>query len=286
MKKIKIIIFIVFTTFLFVLLTIFVLAGQKRESDIEIYTIKEARSYIYEQNECLYIDLYSNKEDLIIAYPEKNSYYFILENNDKIPLLNVSVKKSKCNEFYIYTINYYLPSLTYNETFENVILYISNEAYDLNINIGKIKIINEEYTLLNFNNLYASYSYINNELYLVGINIEIENDFTVINSCKLADTANSRLDLVINELQNTEISIKDVIPNYNFNRVISSKYTTQNKTLFIPLTYNEAYFIRKAAIEFVIDGTKYLIDAPTFIINNIDISQYENLKIQGEIEYA
>lgn len=280
-------IFILFCLCMSMLLIYLIYLGQNRETKIEIYTIKEAKSYIYSQHEAMTIDLYSNKEELLLAYPNENTYSLRLDDDNIINLINVSVDKVKSNQYYIYTIYYYLPALDLNDTFIDVILEIKNIDYILNINVGKIKIINEEINLLPFNKLYPSYSYVNNSLFLTGINIELVNEFKKIESLSLVDEGYARFDLAINNLQENEINIKEIIPNYSLKRLINVSYKNENKTIFIPIAYKNGYFIRTASIEFVIDGIKYIIDSPTLITTKIELSDLsEEYIVKGELEYV
>lgn len=283
MKKV---IFSLFTILVFILVIFLTVFSLKRGEEINIFTIKESRSILYNQNEVETIDLYSNKSELLIDYEDENVYSLILDESIKITLLNVNVDKSKMGDYYLYTVSYTLPFLTFNDAYKNVILEIINSSYTLKINIGSMKIINEEYNLLSFNNLYGSYSYINDELMLVGINIEIAPDFEAITMMSIGDIAYARFDISLNSLQATEIEVNAIIPSYNYLRVITTNYVSKNKTIFIPLGYIEKYFIRRGTIELIIDETKYIIDAPSFVVNKLDITSYSELKIKGEITYA
>ncbi len=252
------------------------------------YVIDSHYSFIYENNKRYNIDIYSDSANSIIEYVDDNIYQ-IVDGNDIYTLINVKIKKEKVNKYHVYQLSFDIFDIGKEEKIiENPILKITNQKYTLKLNIGDIYILKPtNYELLNINNYYASYSYLNEALMLVGLNIELNDEFNTIYELKVGNYASARLDLALkNTLLNNEINIKEVINNYRYNELCNYNLNLEAKTYFIPITYDNLKVIKASFITLNIDDKNYYLDYFPFITNILDLDDYKNYIREGQISYV
>lgn len=283
MKRLLIVISILFSGLLVVMYF-----GQKRSTYEEMYVLPQHKSYVYSNDRKMSFEIYSENKDSLIKYPEKNQYNLLFDNNIMI-LSNVTVDVVKQQNIYVYIIEADIFEIS-EEVFikQNVILNIINTSYSLNLDIGSIAILNPKtYKLLSVNDLYASYSYINGSLELVGINVKFSDIHKKINNISIGSYAYANLKLASPYGLNNEIDILQSIPNYN----ILNKYEKysilldNNNTYFIPICYPKLLTITQGYILFEIDDSKFYFDTFSFIVNKLEYQEYKDKMVKVEISY-
>ena len=281
MKKITL-----FLALLFVLLSGIIYLGCKRGNLELYYVLPQAKSYVND-NEKMNFEIYSNTDDSIIKYSNKNTYNLIFDDSVHT-LTNVIVDVIKQNKMYLYIIESDLIDIVGDKfTKQDCILQISNYKYSLSVNVGNLSILDSnKYKLLSINNLYGSYSYVNGSLELVGINIKFSNDLNKINNIKIGDYAVGDLDNILEYNLPNEINILDEIPNYDILKEFKSNELILNdKEYFIPITYPKLLTITKGYILIEGDNENYYLDRFSFIVNELDFNEYKNKMILVEVNY-
>ena len=252
------------------------------------YVIDTHYSFIYEENRNYNIDIYSDSSNSIIEY-ENDNIYQIINDNDIYTLNNVKINKQRVNKYYVYQLSFSIFDIGEEEKIiSNSILKIINQKYILELAIGDIYILKPtNYKLLNINNYYASYSYLNESLMLVGINIEFNDEYSKLYELKVGNYSKGRLDLALkNTFLNNEINIKEVMPNYQYNVTSDYPLNLESKSYFIPISYDNLKLIKESFITLNIDDTNYYLDNFPFITNILDLDDYKNYIKEGKISYV
>ncbi len=282
MKKIYSIILLLI--FVFIIIIIFI--NSKRYDDILFYSIKEAKGYILNDDKRLHIDIYSNKKENLIMYKDENIYQ-IKDSSSVYNLENVDIYSSKINDYYVNRIEADLINCSNNLIIEDAILSIINKSFKLEINIGYINILNPiEYELLSFNCYYGSYSYINGELMLVGINLELTDTFHILKDFNVGGFSKGDLNKIKYNLYDNEIDIKNIIGDYNPFYLSDNEVYLKSNIIFIPICYKNLLMIKESYVTLNLDGIDFYIDNLSFISNFLDINDYKNIKEEGKIFYA
>ena len=283
MKKFYILIIIIILS----LIGLIIYFNYGRSEQDSFYAIKEAKGYVLKEDGMLHIDIYSKLENSLISYKDKNIYQ--IKDNDSIyNLENVNVNVCKMDDLYLNRIDASLINTTNDELkLENAILCIKNESYTLHINIGYISILNPiNYELLSFNKYYGSYSYINGELRLVGINLELTDKFNTLSKFNISGFSYGKLDSIKYNLYDNEVNIKSIISDYNPFYLNECEIKLSTNTLFIPIAYKELLMIKESYITLNLDGIDYYIDHFSYISNALNLKDYESLKEEGKISYV
>lgn len=280
----------IYSLILFIIVIIFVMLvfiNNNRVETDSFYAIKESKGYVLKNDSKMHIDVYSKLENSLITYTDKNIYQ-IKNDNSIYNLENVTVKTSKNGDLYVNRIEADLINTSAtNLLIDDAVLNIINESYSLNIKIGTISILNPiDYTLLSFNKYYGSYSYLNGCLELVGINLELTDNYNYLSNFSINDYAKGNLSDVLYNLYNNEIDIKTILPNYNPLYFNDSKIKIESNKLFIPISYVKLLMIKEAYITLCLDDNMYYIDHFSFISNVLNYSDYENVLETGDIKYV
>ena len=254
----------------------------------DFYVIDSHYNFIYEENRRYNIDLYSDSANSIIEYTNDNLYQ-IINDNDIYTLNDVNIQKQKVNNYYVYQLSFNIFDIGEEELIlSNPILKILNQRFTLLLEIGDIYILNPiNYELLNINNYYASYSYLNKSLMLTGLNIEFSDGFNTLLDMNMGPYAKGRLDLALDDtLLKNEINIKEIIPEYKYNELDDSYLNLNSNTYFIPITYSELKLIKSSFITFNIDNKDYYLDYFPYIANILDLDDYKNYMKKGQMIYV
>ncbi len=282
MKKLYILILVI----IIALIGLIFYLNYGRVSADSFYAIKEAKGYVLKDDGRLHIDIYSKLEKSLISY-ENDNIYQIKNKDDCYNLDNVNVNVSKIGDLYVNRIDADLINTSDTLILEEAILFIKNESYSLNINIGYISILNPiNYDLLSFNKYYGSYAYINGSLKLVGINLELTDKFNILSKFSVSGFSYGNLNSLKYANYDNEIDIKSIISDYNPFYLNEKEIKLENNTLFIPLAYKELLMIKEAYITLNLDGIDYYIDHFSYISNVLDYKDYSDLLEEGAISYA
>lgn len=269
-----------------IMLGVLIVFSLGKEDKELLYTIPQIKSFTTNDQK-IQFEIYSTKPDSAIKYSENNLYNLVLDKQEVI-LNNVEVTQLDGNGYYVYIIE--VDNFNNNNTINSrkCNLEIINSKGVYRANIGSLSILDtKEYELLGVDDLYASYSYFNGSLFLVGINITFSNKYNVLNNMKIGNYAQSINDLVVFEKKyGNEMNIISSIPKYNpLIKTEGLDLDLKSTTLFIPISYvNDLLMIKSGYITFELDNKKYYLDTFAFIANELDMNMYSNyLK---EISYA
>ena len=288
MKKMLLIICFIFSITLGIII---VLSFNKNIVDtLKVVSIPKSYCYKYKDNRRMSFDIYLNEDNSLILEEEYNTYKLITTNS-YFNLNNVNVNvEYNCNykneDFYKYTINADILNIG-NLDIKDCYLEIMNNSYTLLINIGSLKIINNDLKELSFSELYGNYSYINEELYLTGITITIDPSYYKLYSLKIGEGFGNLEYIEKDIYKDNEIEIFEL----NHNVLDSFKFydgielNAEYHTYFIPISYLKNYLITNSMVILNIDHENYYIDNFSYVLTNVFISNYQNLNI-GEILYA
>ncbi len=290
MKKIVLILLMVGVALLGVILLLSL--KKKVMEEITIYTIPREYSYWYQENRKMRFYLYVNQRDAILDMTDQNDYQLVTEQMEYL-LQNVSVYKEENSEvegtlFYEYCIECDLPYDFKKKALKDVYLIIHNDHYSCNCLIGNITVYDDVALELKFSDLYGHYAYIEDELFLVGLTICLNEEYHFLNEVRIGNAyADKRLietdyikdsELKATDLKHTIIAEPEEECAYSLDAV-SNYY-------FIPISYPVLYLITDAAVCFRIDGTDYMIDQFIYLANTIYLKQYATSRIRGELIYA
>lgn len=262
--------------------------SQYREDYSDYFTLKKNYSYIYEENRKMEFEIFTTSNDSLITYEDINSYS--LKLNDLVySLENVESKYSYIDDVSLIIISCDVIS-TMDEIYsDSAKLIIKNSTFNLNLDLGSMSILNpKEFRLLSVDYLYASYSYIQNQFILTGINLKLTNNYNKIYEAKIGKYSYGILDKIIydKEFEN-EIIISNEIHDYSLYDYLSIGIAElESNIIFIPIAYERLGFIDEGYITMILDGEKYYLDTFPFISNNINYELYKDALVKGEIKYA
>ena len=240
-----------------------------KPSSNQFYTIKQSYGYVYNENKRMEFDIYSKDNTLKIENELYNTYYLI-DDELKIKLNNVEVNKQKIENEFIYKMSCdIIKPANKVLLIDEAILQIENSEHIIQLEIGTLSIYNNEIEFLPFDDIYASYSYINGALILTGINIKLSNDYNRISNFMINSVTYTNTGLIVfGKNFDNEIAIKTIIPEYNYNSISNSHRKVEHNTLFIPITYKDLIIVKGGYIIITLDGDDYLHPNTINIIKN------------------
>ncbi|MGM9970495.1 MAG: hypothetical protein ACI35S_08895 [Anaeroplasma sp.] len=275
----------ILSVFMFVLLIYY---SDNKEINEEFSTIVEAKSYVIEPNRQISFSVYTKNKNSLIIYSDKNTYTLILDSNSFL-LENVTISQFPISSYYLIKIYADIPMVTKTECYaENAYLLIKNQKFSVSLNVGTMSFLSSNlYQLISIDSLSGSYSYINGELELVGINIEFSNNYNTLQEIRIGNTGYGILSKSIKgACFNNEIEILNIIPSYSIKYTNHEFLSLQKDKYFIPIGYNSLYLIRGGYLVIKLDGKNYYIDTFDFMVNELEISNYEKKIVKGEVKYA
>lgn len=273
-------------------IVIIVLSVRKNVNEkVVVYTIPTSYCYKYKEDRKMSFEIYINDDNSIISLPEENTYnlvagssYFLLNN----VTVDINYNTDYENEsYYKYTIN--CDILNYkNLIIKDSYLEIINRSFTLLVKLGSLRIVTNEYEELSFSELYGNYTYINNELYLIGITITLNSQYNKIYSLSVGEGFGNLDYIEKDTYKDAEIDFS----NLN-HKIIDSKkiydgvsLEGEYNTYFIPISYLSYYLITNSPVFINIDHKSYYIDNYQFLITNMGFDSYESILNKGEVKYA
>lgn len=273
-------------------IVIIVLSVRKNVNEkVVVYTIPTSYCYKYKEDRKMSFEIYINDDNSIISLPEENTYnlvagssYFLLNN----VTVDINYNTDYENEsYYKYTIN--CDILNYkNLIIKYSYLEIINRSFTLLVKLGSLRIVTNEYEELSFSELYGNYTYINNELYLIGITITLNSQYNKIYSLSVGEGFGNLDYIEKDTYKDAEIDFS----NLN-HKIIDSKkiydgvsLEGEYNTYFIPISYLSYCLITNSPVFINIDHKSYYIDNYQFLITNMGFDSYESILNKGEVKYA
>lgn len=291
MKKI---IFGLLALILGILVTIIIISKNKHISLEEIfYSIPCIDTYDSTKNQRMHFEVFTNSKNHLISYVDKNQYFLVDgENQYLLNHVEVSYEEDSTfqNElFYKYMIESDLLEKTDGTmTFKDYKLLIENEKSSVTFQMGDLEIYNQSYSPLEFNDLYGNYAYINNELHLIGITIQLNPTYKVLKKVSLGSAFGSLEAIEQDTLHDSEClesSLKHSVISQNREE---KKYylTAKENYYFIPIAYPELRLITEGILFFQLDDEMYSLEKFTYLANEIHLNQYQMSMKEGKVEYA
>lgn len=291
MKKL---IFGVTLSMLTLLVTIYIVSKTKTVTEEDkYYTIPRILTYHYEDNKRMSFEIFINNDNSLVEFPEKNSY-FLIYNNSSYQLSDVEITKEKNNVskeevFYKYTITSNLLSFSKEDIiFNSCVLRIKNDTFTLECPIGYVAIYRKEYPELDFTDLYGNYAYIEGELHLVGITIQLENSYHALKKVLIGPAYVSLQHIekdILHDSECLEGSLKHTVM---AEKMVEEDFLLNAKQnyYFLPVSYSNLALFTSGCILLDIDGKTYYIEDFTYLANDISLSDYNQTKKEGKIIYA
>lgn len=271
MKKV----YMLILTFAVVFIGLLYLSSLKVISN-QFKAIYQSYGYVYKEDKRMQFELYSEDATSVIENTSINSYY-ILSNDINVLLNNVEVTKEKQENYYLYriTCDIFKP-LDKELKIKDAVLKIETDQFNIEIIIGSLSIFNDDVELLSFNDIYASYTYINGSLMLCGINLGLNENYNRISNLSVNGMTYTDSSMIVDgTFYGNEIEIKKIIPNYEYSSILRSHRKIETNKLFIPVTYKNLIVIKGGYLIITLDGINYLINEFDFIFNDLDINDYE-----------
>lgn len=277
----KIIIFI--TTIL--ILIIVLLIVRNKEQVLEVYGMNEYIGLVDDGTKRLSLNIYLNKSKSLITYPSKNSYSLHMDNMNVL-LEDVLINEKAIDDYYEINITAKMPVIINDELYSNNnYLIIKNDKYQIKVNVGSLSILKtNNLPKLIIENITGSYSYINNNPSLVGINMKTINSYSNISYFRLGYSSYCSLNLIKeNTSYDSEINIKNIIPEYEY--LYNGKYNESKELLsninFYPLSHNSFKLIRRSYALITLDGITYYIE--DINLCKLPFNKLKSYLIKGEV---
>lgn len=290
MKKIFLILLLLVTSMLSI---IFIYSHFRRiEKEIKIFSILKEYAYLYEDNRRFSFSIYLNQEDYFIEYIEQNSYE-LKNENIVFTLNNVEVTKEfNCKEneekFFQYRISADLLNPGDEELFiKDARLEIKNTQFSLQCLVGNMTVYPKNLPLLDVLDLYGNYTYLDDELQLIGIVTAMQ--YTGILNRVSIGSVEACLEYaeqdVLYDGERDYATLKHP-PIMSKVQPHSIPLKAKSHYYFIPFSYEELKLITLAAICFVINGEKFILDTFSYYASPIYLINYPHLRQEGVIKNA
>ncbi len=291
MKKIiGVLCFSLFTLFL----TILIMAKTKNVTEtVKYYTIPRMYAYHYTEDKKMKFEIFVNDENSLIAYGNENSYS-IKDKLKTFTLTDVEIQKqldfqSKEEVIYKYSITSNLLSLSDEDLYlKDCKLEIKNQSFHLSLELGDISVYRKHYDSLQFTDVYGNYAYIEEELHLIGITLQLPKTYHILYEIKIGQ-ANCLFDHIEKDmLYDSQRNVIDLgydpigMPVDHTSYVLDAKYGYY----YFPITYEGLKLITELALVLYIDGNIYYIDDFLYLANEISLKEYSNTKVEGVVVYA
>ncbi len=267
--------------------------GRKEQTSKSVYTIPKELTYWYQEDKTMTFEIFLNEKDSLIQFPNQNTYE-LRTNSVSVSLNHVDVSMEyNCNykneEFYCYKIKSDLiGSREENMHLEDVFLEISNRQYRLNCLLGNITIYKESYPIADISDLYGQYSYIDQELILVGLMLRLEIVGQYLNEIQIGSAYGNLEWVEADVLKDSEMDSSAVKHPILAKKIEMAPYFLDGKSkyYFIPISYEKKLLITNACVLIKVDGKEYIIDNFTYYITPILLSNYPISAQEGRINDA
>ncbi|MDE5855487.1 MAG: hypothetical protein K2H06_00405, partial [Anaeroplasmataceae bacterium] len=257
------------------------------------YTIPRILTFHYEEKKTMSFEVFINNEHNLIEFVEENSY-FLVDEKGTYQLNEVAVNKekdytSKEEVFFKYTLSCTLLNLSDKDmVFKNCFLRVKNDTFSLECPIGYVAIYKNEYQPLNFTDLYGNYAYIQGELHLIGITLQLDSAYKELNKASIGEAyvqlANIEQDKLYDS-ERLEASLKHSVVAEETEQM-SYKLKAKQNYYFLPVSYPNLTLFTSGCILIQIDGKTYYIEDFTYLANEISIFGYPHTKKEGKVIYA
>lgn len=241
--------------------------NNKEKPSTLFYSLDQTR-YLNDESDYR-IRLYTYK-DINVDYA---NFYFKDNNNlIKIDVLNLENLGSTIYNDYMY--NIYDISVLNKDKFKynEIVIEYDKEQYLLEINTNKLNV--NKSNLLDYNYINGHFSYINNNLILVGITINLNEDI-IINRVSINDNI-----YVINNLIEEKKIESNIIDNvHDYTKINFDNYKlSKNKYYYLPLSYKKIEIVISNKIKIndkailildFLNSPRELKDFPSFINKGI-----------------
>lgn len=260
---------------------------------VKYYSVRRSYSYQYQENKKMCLELYSNQQDSSIEFPDKNSYS-LKHNSSTYLLQNIEIKsghtmqyeKNQIHKIFLYA-DLIKPTLDHF-ILNDFSLLVQNETFTLELPIGFLAIYQEHIPKLQFQELFGHYSYIEDELHLVGITILLPNVRKSLQDLRIGAGEGALEFIEEDTLYDSELPystlkhkiVKDTL------KQESHMLSAKKGYYFIPISYETLILISQGAILLILDNQIYCIEEFCFLANDILLSDYVALKQEGKIIYA
>lgn len=270
-------------------LVLLVYFSGKRAEEEEFYILPQHKSYVYEEGRRMSFEVYSSIADSLLRYPDKNQYLLKTENMT-YTLEETAVEVYPQGRHYLIVISCDVPKPPQQELYEPAVkLEIINSKYTVTLFTGSLSILNPEgIRLLGTDTLYASYSYVDGMLELVGLNITFSGSYSRLSAVQIGGAVFGCLREIRKDMRlENETEIRKVIPSYNIEGTEeAASVELLGQTYFIPMVYSVLYPVRQGYIKLCLDDRLYYLDTFSFIVNAFEPDDYRSFIAKGEIYYA
>lgn len=239
------------------------------------------------------LELYTTQKNSSIEFPDKNRYS-LKNGNSTYQLQNVELKKgtsSFISKEPIYKLFLYADLLEPDSNsivLENCSLLIQNEAFTLEQSLGYLAIHKKDIPKIEFQELYGHYSYIEKELHLVGITILLPaSKGKTLQSLSLGYAQGALNYVEEDALYDSELVYEELKhPVIGDEKQRPHTLSAVKGYYFIPIYYESLLLITQGVILLTLDFESYLIEDFCFLANDIQLTDYQNLKVEGKMSYA
>ncbi len=261
-----------------------IICSNNKKIDIGFHTILESKAYTYEEGRRMTFNVYSDTYSTLLK-DTKNNKYILKLNTLTYELENVSVERYKSEDYTLIKISADLPYTSKTISSDSAKLLIITAKYQLSLRLGCLSIFNhDEHELLGVDSYYGTYSIVDGQKVLVGINIKFSKKYLKMRDLKIGEFAYGNLgQAFISNNMPHEINISDYLPTYNIYRVErSADVDVSNDTYFIPLNYTTIGTIRESYLTIILDDKKYYLDDFSFMTNELSYKDYKDKMKDGE----
>lgn len=287
MKKI----IFIFSFFILTFLGLILFISTQRTDNLKekYYAIRHSRSYTYDDTSKITIQIYSNQKKSWISYVNTNQYF--LENQTiTIQLNHIKVEevydcKVNGEVFYQYKIQADMPNPLDSVLYLNQChIKIKNEAKTLVQDIGHFSIY-PPYKRLNIVDLYGNYSYIDEELYLIGITLCLKNSFNFLQKVSFGEAFSNLKYVESNQMKDSQMDALEVVHPIIDEQTesVPIRLNAPSGFYFIPFSYPIKQLITEGSIQFMIDNETYYIENFCYLSNEIHLNEYLTIRLEGKI---
>ncbi len=267
--------------------------NKKIVEEEKYYTIPQIKSYIYEEDKQMEFTIYANTKRSLIEYQEQNSYTLHSKGN-QYKINDIKITKEQDSEmgqetYYKYILEMPLLSILEEDiVLEQVHILIQNEEFRLDCLLGDLAIYKKNYTPLEFHDLYGNYSYIEGELHFIGLTIELDKSYQMLEEVKIIHCFSPISYIEKDILYDSQRTINEFPYPFINDTHVSDTFplTAKENYYYIPISYPYLHLITNVAILMKIDGSYFYISDFTYLANKISLKDYPKLRVEGEYQNA
>lgn len=279
---------------LIILISILVISKQKRTTDVDCYyTIPKISTYHYEEGKRMTFEVYVNNANSLIEYEQENQY-FIESEGSRFQLSDVEVSKqlnwtSKEEVYYKYRITSSIINASLDDLICNTAyLIIKNTQFDLTLELGFLAIYKKDRKKLDFSDLYGNYAYVDNELHMIGLTLQLASQYKKLHYVKIGKALVLLEKIEKDILYDSERTLSSLNHSIIQESNIEESYPllAHQNYYFLPLAYSNLMLITEACVLLGIDEEEYYIEDFTYLANDLCIANYLKSRKEGKVRYA